>query len=350
MQLKVGLIGYGYAARLFHAPFISTVPGMELAMVVERHSDRSKLRYPGVRVVRDVQDLYADRSIDLAVVTAPNAEHYRIARDTLLAGKHVVVEKPFTVTSAEADELIALAAKQGLTLSVYQNRRWDGDFLTAREIVRQDLLGRLTHATLSWDRYAPRCDDTWRNSGEPGAGITYDLGVHLLDQALCLFGAPETITAHCSIQREGAAVDDCFEALLLYPGGFKANLRASMLTRQPTPRFALYGTEGSFVKFGDDPQERALQAGRTPDEEDWGMEPEASWGTLDTSLNGLHFKGRIETIRGNYCGYYRNIAEHLGGRAELEVKPEEARIAIRLIELAMQSSREGRTLDTELYL
>ncbi|MFC4812721.1 oxidoreductase [Paenibacillus sp. GCM10023250] len=344
--VRVGLIGYGFAGSVFHAPVITSVPGLELTKVVERRSAKSKARYPWVEVVHDVADLYADDAIDLVVVTTPSTDHFTFVRDALLAGKHVVVEKPFTPTSQEADELIRLAREQGKVLSVFHNRRFDGDFLTLRELLRQELLGELMEAEFRWDGFDPVLRSTnWREGGEPGTGVFYDLGVHLMDQALRLFGTPSSIAGDIRIQRANATAHDYFDVVLQYDSGFKLRLKSSKFIREPLPRYALYGTKGAFVKYGIDPQERALIGGAQPSAvRGWGKEPREQWGKLNTAVGGLRVEGVVETIAGSYMDYYRNVMEHINGQAELEVKPEEARLAIQLIELALQSSRDGRAL------
>ncbi|MCR2805612.1 oxidoreductase [Paenibacillus soyae] len=344
--LRVGLIGYGFAGRVFHAPVISAVQELALTKVVERGSETSKERYPHVEVVRSAQSLYDDPDIDLVVVATPSTNHYSFAKDALLAGKHVVVEKPFSATSAEADELIELARRQGKVISVFHNRRWDGDYMTVRQLLRSGSLGRMSEAEFRWDRYSPHvASKRWRDAGEQlGSGVFYDLGVHLIDQALCLFGKPATITADIRTQRDGAGADDGFEVTLGYPDRLNVRLRSSLLIRQPGPRYALHGTEGSFVKYGEDPQEEELKAGRTPLDAGYGLEREERYGKLDTVVGGLRFVGSVQTLAGGYQHYYRNVAEHILGLAELDVKPEEARDAIRLIELGLISSKEGRTV------
>ncbi|REK54488.1 MAG: oxidoreductase [Thermobacillus sp.] len=347
--LNVGLIGYGFAGKTFHAPVITCVPGLKLAKVVERRTDRAKQDYPQVEIVRDVNGLYADPQLDIVVVTTPSTDHFTFARDALLAGKHVIVEKPFTVTSAEADELIALAKARGLVLSVFHNRRWDGDFQTVREIVRGGKLGRIVSAEFRWDRYNPYpAPGRWRDSAAPGAGVWYDLGVHFLDQALQLFGTPKTIRADIRTQREGVAADDAFDVTLGYENGLSVRLYSSLIVRTPGPRYRLNGTNGSFVKYGEDPQENALKAGGKPSDPGWGRDPEANWGTLDIMQDGLRFTGKVETLPGAYQNYFANVRDAVNGAGELAVKPEEARAAIRLIELGLQSSREGRTIEVSL--
>jgi scyllo-inositol 2-dehydrogenase (NADP+) len=228
---------------------------------------------------------------------------------------------------------------------VFHNRRWDGDFLTVREIVRQGLLGRIVEAELSWDSYRPAVGTNWRDKDAPGAGVFYDLGVHLIDQALTLFGMPATINAEIRAIRDNAAAHDYFHVVLGYKDGLRIRIKSSPLVRERGPRYALHGTQGSFVKYGTDPQERALIDGATPLKPDWGAEPESSWGTLNTSVAGLQYVGRIRTIPGSYASYFQNVYDAITGKAELEVKPEQARMAIRLIELGMKSSNENRTIE-----
>ncbi|CAM3383531.1 oxidoreductase [Marinicrinis lubricantis] len=348
-QIRVGLIGYGFAGRTFHAPVITTVPQLKLAKIVQRTGNTLKERYPWVEIVRDVQDLYQDETIDLVVITTPSTNHFEFARDALAAGKHVIVEKPFTTTTAEADELIRLAKEKGKVLSVFHNRRWDGDFLTLKEIVQQQLLGTVKEAVFQWNGYRPLVNPArWRESAEKGSGTFYDLGVHFLDQALNLFGVPAAIDADIRKQRDGAEADDYFDVQLMYNDGLKVRLKSSMLVREPEPRYVLHGTKGSFVKYGIDPQEAALIAGQTPDAVNWGKEAPELWGKLNTNVGALHMEGRIETHAGCYPAYFQNVAEHILGQSELAVKAEEARMTIRLIELAYQSAAEQKTIIVDM--
>src|ERR1700730_162611 len=321
------------AGRGFHAAGIQLVPGLRLKKVVERHADESSRRYPEVEVVRDVATLLKDEEIDLIVITTPNTSHFEYARDSLMAGKHVVVEKPFTTTSAEALNVIDLAGRQKGIISVHQNRRWDGDFQTVKRLLDQKLLGRLVEYESHFDRFRNHPQPgAWREDEGPGTGVLFDLGSHLIDQAQVLFGLPQLITADIRIQRDFARTADNFELVLHYEG-LKVTLKAGMLVREPGPRFILHGTEGSFVKYGLDVQEEALQQGLTPSAPRWGPEPEERWGTLNAQIGDLHLKGRIETIAGRYQAYYENVVEAINGATELIVKPEEAMNTIRIIEL-----------------
>jgi scyllo-inositol 2-dehydrogenase (NADP+) len=344
LPISVGLIGYGMAGQVFHAPSISVVPGLQLAKVVERRGEEVRKRYPTVEIVRDAEGVFGDPAIDLVVIATPNSSHAELARRALLAGKHVVVDKPLTTTSAEADELIALAQQQGRVLSVYQNRRWDSDFQTVQAIVRSGHLGRLVDYEARYERYRPALKaNAWREEAVPGSGLLYDLGSHLIDQALVLFGLPQTVNAIVRVQREGAQADDQFSIVLGY-GELTAVLRSGMLVREPGPHFALHGTRGSFIKYGMDIQEAALKAGALPGGPGWGVEPPELWGSINTELDGLRFTGKIESLPGNYQGYYEQLYATLSTGTPLAVTAEQGRNTIRIIELARQSSAEGRTI------
>ncbi|MFC4778935.1 oxidoreductase [Paenibacillus sp. GCM10023252] len=347
-NLRAGMIGYGFAGSTFHAPVLTAVPGIELVKVVERSTSRSKERYPHIEVVSDVQSLYRDDSLGLIIVTTPSTDHYTFIRDALLSGKHVVVEKPFTVTSAEADELIELASSLGLMLSVYHNRRWDGDYLTIQELLKEGLLGEVVEAEFHWDYFSPHArQGNWREQALPGAGILYDLGVHFLDQAMGLFGKPEAIEADVRIQREGGQAHDYFDLTLRYKGQLKVVMKSSKQVREPYPRYVLHGTRGSFVKYGLDPQEDALKSGHTPSTPGYGIEREEAWGKLHTHIGELRVEGRVATLPGSYAAYYQNIYEHIRNGAELAVKPQQARMTIRLVELALQSAAERRMIEID---
>ena len=294
-------------------------------------------------MIRSVDALLADDSIQLVVVATPNTSHFDIARRALEAGKNVVVDKPFTIASLEADELIKLSRAKNRMLSVFHNRRWDGDFLTVKQILSQRLLGRLVAYESRFDRFrsAPK-PGAWREQAFLGSGVLFDLGPHLIDQAVVLFGLPTGIYGEVRRQRDRAAADDNFELHLEYPQ-LKVTLKAGMLVCEPSPRFVLYGTEGSFVKYGLDPQEEALKRGGSPAQPNWGAEPESAWGT-HTSCDGTMTRGKYPTLSGCYPEYYKNVYRAITGQEELVVKPEQARDVIRLIELAQQSNTERRMI------
>jgi scyllo-inositol 2-dehydrogenase (NADP+) len=347
-KINVGIIGNGMASRVFHIPVILSVPGLRLRKIVDRHGKPALENHPDVQGVSDAAALCADNDIDLVVIATPNNSHYELVRQALLAGKHVVVEKPFVTTSREARQLIDLASERKRLLTVHQNRRWDGDFQTVRKLVDGKVLGRLVEYESHLDRFRnfPR-KGAWREEAGEGSGILFDLGSHLIDQALVLFGLPRMITADIRNQRGFGNADDNFEVLLHYDS-LKVILRAGMLVREPGPRFILNGTEGYYVKFSFDPQEEALKNGHSPSEPGWGKEPRGSWGRLNTQIEGLHVEGQIETMAGCYQDFYSTIAEAIAGRMELAVKPEEALNTIRIIELANQSSEQKRSLPFSL--
>lgn len=347
LPISVGLASYGMSGSVFHAPLLAANPQFALRKVLERHGEKSKVRYPAVAVVKDFRALVADESLELIVVNTPNALHFEMGRQALLAGKHVVLEKPFTVTAQEAYDLIALAQAQNRVLTVFQNRRWDGDFRTVQQVVQQQLLGKLVSYEAHYDRFRNYVEaNTWKEETGPGSGIVYNLGSHMLDQALVLFGKPRAITADIGTQRPGGKIDDYYDITLHY-SNLKAVIKSSYLVREPGPRYILHGIEGSFLKSGLDPQEEALKAGQLPVGPTWGQEPPADWGLLNTQLNGLHFTGAVETLPGTYPSFYQNVYEAIREGQALQVKPEEAALDIHLIELAQQSSAEKRTILVE---
>ena len=312
---RVALIGYGKAGRVFHAPLIRAVDGLELATIISSRKD-------------DVAPAFDDKSIDLVVIATPNSSHFELAQRALEAGKHVVVDKPFTVTSVEATSLIALAHERNRVLSVFHNRRWEGDFLTIRRLLDGHALGRLISFEARFDRFRaePR-PAAWRESSDPGSGILYDLGSHLIDQALLLFGPPERVTSDVRNERGFGGADDAFDIWMHYPG-LKVTLTAGMLVRERTPRYTLRGSDATFVKFGLDPQEADLAAGKSPRDPGWGREPQENWGTLIADRGEL----TIETLPGNYGAFYENVRDAIRGRATLAVDPRQARDVIEIIE------------------
>jgi len=341
--LNVGLIGFGLAGRVFHAPLIHANPDFRLTHILLRHGNDSEKNYPQAKVVRNVEALLADPGVDLIVIATPNTTHFDLAAKALQAGKHVVVDKPFTVSSTDADKLIALSSKVGRVLSVFQNRRWDGDFLTVRQLLAEKCLGRLVEYESRFDRFRPALKPgAWREELLPGSGVLFDLGSHLIDQAVVLFGRPLGIFADLRTQRDGAAALDSFELHLEY-SALKVTLKAGSLVCEPSPRFVLYGTEGSYVKFGLDPQEEALKQGNSPTQPHWGEEPQAAWGTITRSAGALD-RNRYHTRPGCYPDFYSNLYGAITGKEELAVKPEQSREVIRLIELAEQSAREKRVI------
>src|SRR2546425_2159727 len=337
-MLNVGLVGFGFASKVFHAPVIRVVEGLRLTTIVRR-SGAPDPRYPDVGFVRGVDELL-DRAIDLVVVATPNTEHHAIAKECIRAGRHVVIDKPFTTTAAEAEELVQLAKRKRRVVSAYQNRRYVGDFVTLQNLLSDGVLGRVAMFESHFDRFRPELRPTaWREQPHPGSGIWFDLGSHLLDQALVLFGSPRAVAADIRIERAGAAVDDAFDVTLHYPG-MRALLRASMLAAAPGPSLAVHGTRGSFIKHGVDAQEAALKAGRTPGEPDWDADPPELYGTL-TTPEGTR---PVPTIPSSYARYYENVRDAILGTAQLAVTPEQALDVMRGLELAVASSQQRRLL------
>jgi predicted dehydrogenase len=343
-KIRVGLASFGMSGKVFHAPLISANGHFQLRKIMERSSNKSKEFYPDAEIVRNFDDLIDDANIDLIVVNTPDHLHFEMTKAALQKGKHVVAEKPFTLKSEEAKTLIDLAEKENKLLSVFQNRRWDGDFLTARKVVEGKLLGRLVEFESHYDRYRNFIqEDTWKEEEDTGTGILYNLGAHMIDQALVLFGMPNAVTAHLGITRTGGRVIDNFDLRMEY-NELKVLIRSGYLVREAGPRYSLHGTLGSFVKYGIDPQEDMLKAGFLPYGDDWGKEPEDDWGFINTDASGLHIDGHIETLNGDYPAFYNNIAVAIKEGAPLAVKPEEAMQVIKIIELAMQSHHEKRTV------
>lgn len=340
-DIRAGVIGFGLAGRIFHAAVIAETPGLELACIVQRRGDEAAQAHPGVQIARSIEEMLEDRSINLVVVGTPSFAHFDHGMQCLRAGRNVVIDKPFTLTSDEATQLIDEARKQGVLVSAYQNRRWDGDFVTLKQVLASGRLGRVVTYESHFDRFReePRLD-VWRESGGPGGGTLFDLGSHLIDQATALFGDPKSISADVRIDRENAVADDAFDVMLKFDG-ITARLHATTIAAMPGPRFVVHGTRGSFVKWGLDPQEDALQAGAKFSDSGFGEEPEARWGTV-------YAPGRppekVRTAAGDYRGIYANVRDAILGKAKLEVTPEQAWRTTRLIELARQSSAEGRRI------
>lgn len=348
-SINVGLIGFGMAGQVFHAPIIHGIPGLKLHTVYARRAEQQEIlkqKYLQTRVVTDPQDIIRDPSIELVIVATANAVHFSLTRDALLAGKHVVVEKPFTNTTAEAEELIALAQKQHRILSVFHSARWHSDYLTVQDVLKSGELGRLVTYEVRYDRFRNYLrPGAWREEDLPGSGIFFDLGAHLIDQTLQLFGKPQAIFTYLRKMREGVKAVDDFEILLYYPD-LKVSLKGSMLIKEPTPRFALYGTEGAFVKQGVDPQEVALKEGKTPlNTPNLGEEPSDIWGMLHTTAEGSDARRSIPSKKGNYPGFYENVRDAIQGTADLIVKPEQARDVIEILELGLKSHAERRVID-----
>lgn len=344
-MIDVGLIGFGLAGRSFHAPVIRAVPGLRLAAILQRSGNEAAEQYPGVRIVRTLDELLAVKEIRLVVIATPNDSHFPLAHQCLTAGRDVLVDKPFTTTLEEAIALVEFAKEQGRMLTVYQNRRYDGDFQAIVQLVASGALGRIVRFESNYDRFRPQLrPGAWRERSGPGTGIFFDIGPHLIDHALLLFGLPESLTADIRIEREGAVADDAFDLALHYSNGLRADLRSSILAAAARPRFTLHGTQGAFVKQTVDPQESNLRRGCIPADSAWGAEPEENWGMLTLSENGTLTQRRIPSVNCDYRDFYANLRDAILGRAKLAVSTEWALTVMRLLELARQSSDERRTI------
>lgn len=338
--IPTGLIGYGTAGAFFHAPLIAAASGLRLAAIGSRRKDEILRDFPEAIAYENPQDLLADPAIELVVIATPNESHASLARAALEAGKHVVVDKPFTLDAGEAEALIALAERVDRRLSVFQNRRWDNDFLTVRRLVEDGRLGEVAYYEAHFDRFRPEIKQGWRETEAPGSGLLYDLGAHLIDQALVLFGLPQAVTADVTRQRAAARADDYFHLVLDY-GRRRAVLHASVLVRDPGPRYLVHGDGGSFVKYGIDGQEAALRDGKRPGGERWGEDEPAFFGRF-TDADGTGTV--IDTLPGRYTAFYEGVAASIRDGAPLPVKAREACDVIRVIEAAQRSSTERRTI------
>jgi scyllo-inositol 2-dehydrogenase (NADP+) len=344
-MIEVGLVGFGLAGRAFHAPVIRAVPGLHLAAIVQRSGTEAAEKYPDVRIVRSMDELLAMPEIRLIVIATPNETHYPFARQCLEAGRDVIVDKPFTTTLEEAKSLVNIAKEAGRLLTVYQNRRYDGDFQAIRELVAAGTLGRIVRFETTYDRFRPQLKPgAWRETTRPGSGILFDIAPHLIDHALVLFGLPEAVTADIRAERKNAAADDAFDITLHYSNGMRAVLRSSILAAAPRPRFVLLGTQGSFVKQTFDPQEMNLRRGHIPSDTAWGAEPEENWGILTIPAGESFEQRRIPSAACDYRDYYANVRDAILGRAELAVTPEYALDVMRLLELARESSQKRCTI------
>jgi predicted dehydrogenase len=312
---------------------------------MERTGNSAQQKYPSIKTAKTFEEVLVDPTVELVIIASPNTTHYPYAKAALLAGKHVVVEKPFTNTLEEALELVALAKTTGKICSVYHNRRYVADFLTMKKILGDGLLGEPREFFAHYDRYRPdpRTYGMWREETLPGSGVFYDLGPHLIDQALVLFGIPKAITADIRKMKSYSKVDDFFDVKLDYEN-LIVTLHSSMLVREMGPRYMIHGTKGSFIKNGEDPQEELLKAGVLPISKDWGKEEEENFGLLHTEINGDVVKKIYPSLQGSFGFYYDNLFETIRNGAPLKETAMDGYQVIRLIELAFKSSEERRTI------
>lgn len=342
--IKAGICSYGMSGQVFHAPFIHVHPGFAFTAVVERSKHLAQQRYPDVKVYTSVDDMFKDPSLDLIVVNTPNYTHYDYAKAALQAGKNVIVEKPFTVTSQQGQELVALAKSTGLLLSVYHNRRYDSDYKIIRQVVKSGDLGDILEAEIHYDRFREELSyKKHKEEALPGTGALYDLGSHLIDQALLLFGMPESVWADIRIIRKESVVDDYFELVFFYDQ-LRVRLKSNYIVREPLPSYQLHGRKGSFIKTKADIQEAMLQKGLLPGSPGWGEEGVHEWGLLHTEKNGEVIKQYLPSPTGNYMDYYQEIYDAIAKGAANPIPPQDGLNVVRIIEAAFESSKTGKVV------
>jgi predicted dehydrogenase len=343
-MIEVGLIGFGLAGRCFHAPVIRAVPGLRLSAILQRSGDSAAQTYPDAQIIRNLDELLALNSVRLIVVATPNQSHFPIAKRCLEAGRDVVVDKPFTVSVAEAAELLQLACRLGRVLSVYHDRRFDADFQPLRKLVGAGELGRIVRFEDTYDRYRPLPKPgAWREQPGPGSGIFFDLSPHLFDQAFMLLGKPFALAADIRTERRGFVTDDAFDVLLRYPEGTRALLRATMMCANPRPRMMVLGEKGTYLKRTFDPLENSLRNGHIPQSDAWVVETEENWGEVTLVENGKASTRRVPSA-GDWRQFYANVRDTILGKAVLEVTPQQVLDVMVAMELAMESSEKCVTV------
>ena len=345
--IKTGICSYGMSGKLFHAPFIQNHPGFELTAIVERTKNESRERYPDSKLYRSVEEMINDESLQLIIVNTPVQTHFDYAKKALIAGKHVIVEKPFTVTSVQGEELVKTADEKKRLLIVYQNRRYDGDYRTVKEVLEKKFLGNIKEAEIRYDRYRPEISyKVHKETDLPGAGSTYDLGAHLIDQALQLFGQPQSLFADMMAMRDGSPVDDYFEIILYYPT-FRVRLKGTCFAKEPVSEYILNGALGTFLQKRSDLQETNLLKGITPSHENWCPGPDAPDGFLHSVIDGKEIKEQRTSTAGNYMYYFDDVHNAIVKGAPNPVPGTDGVKIIRIIEAAKQSAREGRIVNVQ---
>ncbi|ROV55455.1 Gfo/Idh/MocA family oxidoreductase [Neisseria chenwenguii] len=342
-KIRIALAGFGMSAQVFHLPFWRVDPRFEVVKVFERSGNKAQEALPQAKIVHSFSELLTG-DVDLVVITTPNQTHFDFAQQALAAGKNVVVEKPLCTTAAEAEALAKLAEEQGVLLTVYQNRRWDSAPLTAKKLISDGLLGEIVDAEFRFERYAAGLNKKrWKETGEAGVGLVYDLGSHLIDMAVDIFGMPSEIYADIRRQHKGAISDDNFDIALYYADGKKVSLIGSKYAREPLPFMVLHGKSGSYIKPAADNQEALLVAGVSP-VGDWNAESEDEHGLLHTETGGQTVRKKIESVRGNYDTFYENLYQAMNGKAAPVVQPQQVAQVIGLIEKAYESAEMGRRI------
>lgn len=342
--IKTAILSFGLSGKAFHAPFIALHEGFDLVGIWERSKSESAAVYPGIKIYRSLEEVLNDDSIELVVVNTPTSTHYEFAKKVLEAGKHAVVEKAFTTTTAEAIQLKKLAEEKNLVLSVFQNRRWDSDFKTVRKVIEEGWLGEIMEAEFHFDRYKEELSPKpHKEIPAPGAGILNDLSPHLIDQAITLFGMPEAVFADLRITRPGSKVDDYFEILFYYPM-LRVRLKAGYQVREPFAAYVIHGRKGSFLKSRGDVQETMLVAGHKPNLGDWGTEPEQEQGLLHTEKDGEVIRKKIPTLQGNYYDYYDGIYQSIRNHRPVPVSAQDGIRVMQIIDTCFESSKQRKAI------
>ncbi|MDV6250355.1 oxidoreductase [Vibrio sp. EA2] len=337
--IKTAVIGYGFSAKTFHIPFVSALDEFDLVAISTSNGEAVTKDWPTAQHYASASDLLSSSDAELVIITAPNDVHFDLAKQALENGKHVIIEKPFVTNVSDGEALIALAKEKGLILSVYHNRRWDGDFLTVKKLIEEKRIGELRHFESHFDRFRPEVRQRWREQATDGGGILFDLGSHLIDQALELFGLPDAISAECKMMREGSTNVDYFDVVMHYPNHL-AIVHGDLFSAGPNKRFTLKGTGGSFEKLGLDPQEPRLIEGISPIEPSWADETPDDYGYFYNADN----REAVVTEQGGYQHYFLQMADAIRNNTAPPVSAEDALWNIKLIELAMESSRLGQKL------
>lgn len=346
--INAGICSYGMSGRVFHAPFLQAHPGFHLKGIVERHQNLSRERYPEATVFRSVKAMLEDNTVELVVVNTPVQTHFEYAKAALLAGKHIVVEKPFTVNAAEAKELNQLASEKQLQLIVYQNRRYDGDFLALKQVVAQGVLGELKEAEMRFDRYRPgHSGKNHKEGDQPGAGNLHDLGAHLIDQAIQLFGFPEAVFADVMTLRKAMVANDYFEVLLYYPRPFRVRIKGTVFAREPYPAYILQGENGTFMQQRSDLQEEYLQGGAIPSLSAWIATPNETDGILHTVIQGEDLRKTTRSEIGNYMNFYEDVYQLLVNHEKNPVPATDGVMTMKIIDAALQSSKHRKVIPLE---
>ena len=337
-KIKTALLSYGMSGKVFHAPFIENHPGFELVGSWERSQKNIQSDYPKVKSFESLEAILSDETIDLVIVNTPIDSHFEYAKKVILAGKHVLVEKAFTTNWGEANELKLLAKEKGVKLTVFQNRRWDSDFKTVKKVLDENLLGDLVEAEFHFDRYNPILSPkSHKETGNNGAGILKDLGPHIIDQALYLFGLPQSLFANIKTTRENSVVNDYIDILLFYEN-FNVRLKASFFVREMLPSYILHGKIGSFLKPRGDVQEDELKLGKKPNSTDWGKEPDNLQGILHTEIEGEIIREKVPTLLGNYTDFFEGLYQSITQNIDEPVTAQDGENVMLIIEKAMESN------------